>query len=235
MRVVLVRPRDPNNIGAAARALANFGFRDLVVVAPHPPVWREVRSAVGAEEILAATRVVGGVEEAVAECVLVAGTTAGTTAGTRRRIERVVGPAEFFGHARAGGDGVWARTAILFGSEKAGLGRRVLDQCHAVVRIETSSAQPSLNLAQAVAICCYEASRSATDAQTPAGSAPVPPAPVGAVGEFLRAVAAGKALAGAPPHEARGAVERLHRLLARAGATEPELALLRGLLTRAEF
>ena len=229
MRVVLVRPRDPNNIGASARALANFGFRDLVVVAPHPPVWRDVRSAVGAGDILAATRVVDGVEEAVADCVFVGG----TTTGRRRRIERLVEPAEFFREASAGGDGVWARTALLFGSEKTGLGRKVLDQCHAVIRIATSSAQPSLNLAQAVAVCCYEASRTRTDSPMPAGGDPVPPAPVSAVGEFLRAVAVGKALAGTPTHEARGAVERLRRLLVRAGATEADLALLRGLLLRA--
>ncbi|MGH9454210.1 MAG: TrmH family RNA methyltransferase, partial [Terriglobia bacterium] len=49
-RVVLVRPRNPLNIGAAARAMANFGLSDLVVVDPYEPVWQETRSAVGAEQ-----------------------------------------------------------------------------------------------------------------------------------------------------------------------------------------
>ena len=58
-RVVLVRPRNPLNIGAAARAMANFGLRDLVVVKPYAPVWRETRSAVGAEGTIGSARVLG--------------------------------------------------------------------------------------------------------------------------------------------------------------------------------
>ncbi len=69
-RVVLVRPRNPLNIGAAARAMANFGLRDLVVVAPHPPLWEEARSAVGAEEVLKSARVVGDVRKAIGEATL---------------------------------------------------------------------------------------------------------------------------------------------------------------------
>ena len=57
-RIVLVRPRNPLNIGAAARAMANFGFRDLVVVAPFDPVWGEARSAVGAGQVLKSARMV---------------------------------------------------------------------------------------------------------------------------------------------------------------------------------
>ena len=52
VEVVLVSPRNPLNIGAAARAMANFGFSRLVVVAPYKPHWREAKSAVGAEELL---------------------------------------------------------------------------------------------------------------------------------------------------------------------------------------
>jgi tRNA C32,U32 (ribose-2'-O)-methylase TrmJ len=66
MRIVLVRPRDPNNIGAVARVMSNFGLSDLVVVAPHPPVWEEVRSAIGAERVLRGTRVVATLAQAVA-------------------------------------------------------------------------------------------------------------------------------------------------------------------------
>ncbi|MGA2632437.1 MAG: TrmH family RNA methyltransferase, partial [Terriglobia bacterium] len=57
-RIVLVRPRNPLNIGAAARAMANFGFRDLVVVAPYGPTWQETRSAVGAEDVVHSARAV---------------------------------------------------------------------------------------------------------------------------------------------------------------------------------
>ena len=76
-RVVLVRPRNPLNIGAAARAMANFGLQDLMVVAPYEPVWQEVRSAVGAEEVVKSARAVERLEEAIGDANLVVGTTAG--------------------------------------------------------------------------------------------------------------------------------------------------------------
>src|SRR5215469_14739527 len=87
-RIVLVRPRNPLNIGAAARAMANFGFRDLVVVAPHPPVWQETRSAVGAEEVILSARVEDDLRRAVADATLVLG----TTAGSRRSLDRSLIP-----------------------------------------------------------------------------------------------------------------------------------------------
>ena len=70
-RIVLVRPRDPNNIGAAARAMKNFGFTDLAVVTPHPPVWGEVVSAVNATDVLDNARSLGALDEAIADCNLV--------------------------------------------------------------------------------------------------------------------------------------------------------------------
>src|ERR1039458_6218387 len=72
--LVLVSPRNPLNIGAAARAMANFGFRRLSVVAPYAPPWREARSAIGAPELLASAAETGTLAEAVAGCTLVAGT-----------------------------------------------------------------------------------------------------------------------------------------------------------------
>jgi TrmH family RNA methyltransferase len=225
MRVVLVRPRDPNNIGAAARALANFGLGELAVVAPHPPVWEEVRSAVGAGEVLARARVVPRLEDAVADCVLIGG----TTAGTRRRLAGAVGPDEFFSGARGAGPDVWAGTAIVFGNEKTGLARAELDRCHAVVRIPTSPAQPSLNLGHAVAICCYEAARAAS--ASPAGGAGRRERrATSAEVDALLAALAGGPLATAPAGRAAAATARLRRLLLRGGATSADVALLRGLL-----
>src|SRR5919109_5623772 len=81
-KIVLVRPRDPNNIGAVARAMKNFGFRDLIVVAPYPPVWNEAVSAVNAQDVLANARVVGGLGDAIADCTLVVGT------ADRTRVEQ---------------------------------------------------------------------------------------------------------------------------------------------------
>ena len=150
--VVLVSPRNPLNIGAAARAMANFGFRRLTVVAPYAPPWREARSAVGAPELLASAKQTETLAEAVAGCTLVAGT--GTL--TYRKPEQPVvslpnlGPLVARELARGG------RVALVFGSEKHGLTRDDLSFCHLLVEIPTDPQQPSMNLGQAVAVCLYE-------------------------------------------------------------------------------
>jgi tRNA/rRNA methyltransferase len=226
MRIVLVRPRDPNNVGAAARAMANFGFSDLVVVAPHPPVWEEVRSAVGAGEVIARARVVGSLAEAVADRALVGG----TTAGSRRRLARPVSPEVFFGGAR--GEGAWERTALVFGNEKHGLTNDDLALCGRIVRIETAAAQPSLNLAHAVAVCCYEAARTSG----PVGGAlpiRIPRGEPRATSEAIESLVAEVAvLAGSRRGAEAGgrAGAALRDLLLRAGATAREVDLLRGLV-----
>ncbi len=160
-RVVLVRPRNPLNIGAAARAMTNFGIQDLVVVSPYDPIWQETRSAVGAEDLVRQARAVERLSQAIGDCTLVLG----TTSGSRRNLDRdplplpdlpgwlesrlKTGPA---GRAHEVG-------AILFGSEKTGLSREDLSFCHALLQIPTSAACPSMNLGQAVAVCCYELAR----------------------------------------------------------------------------
>ena len=84
--IVLVSPRNPLNIGAVARAMANFGFSRLTVVAPYAPHWREARSAVGAPELLQNAKETESLAEAVADCTFVAGT--GTL--THRKPEQPV-------------------------------------------------------------------------------------------------------------------------------------------------
>src|SRR5579862_3198751 len=74
--VVLVATRNPLNIGAAARAMSNFGFRRLRVVNPYSPAFREARSAVGAAKLLEDAEEFDSVAEAVADCSLAVGTTA---------------------------------------------------------------------------------------------------------------------------------------------------------------
>ena len=158
VRIVLVRPRNPNNIGAAARAMANFGLDDLVVVDPYEPVWRETVAAVGGEKVMSGARKMS-LEEAVADCAAVAG----TTTVRRRRIDRPLLtlpelPA-FLARSLGGGGPAGRRAAILFGSEKTGLAREALSLCGAWVRIPTTPQSPSLNLGQAVAVTAYELSR----------------------------------------------------------------------------
>jgi len=160
--VVLVSPRNPLNIGAAARAMANFGFEHLHVAAPFAPNWREARSAIGAPELLHAAQESATLAEAVADCTLVVGS--GTL--TYRRPEQPVVALPALGAlvereiARGG------RVALVFGSEKHGLTREDLSHCHCLVEIPTDSRQPSMNLGQAVAVCLYElAARSGAEEQ----------------------------------------------------------------------
>jgi TrmH family RNA methyltransferase len=153
-RIVLVRPRNPLNIGAAARAMANFGFGDLVVAAPHAPVWQETRSAVGAEEIVKSARAVADLREAIAGCSVVVG----TTSGSRRNLDRELIPLAQLPPWLARRPRP-KRAALLFGSEKTGLSNDCLSYCHALVRIPTTPVCPSMNLGQAVAVCCYELTR----------------------------------------------------------------------------
>ena len=150
--MVLVSPRNPLNIGAAARAMANFGFKQLKVVAPFAPMWREARSAVGAPQLLAQALEVATVAEAVANCTLVVGT---GTLTYRKPEQPVVGLPLLAPLVRKelerGG-----RIALVFGSEKHGLTREDLSHCHLLVEIPTDPEQPSMNLGQAVAVCLYE-------------------------------------------------------------------------------
>jgi TrmH family RNA methyltransferase len=159
VEIVLVSPRNPLNIGAAARAMANFGFVHLTVVAPYAPHWREARSAIGAPELLQTAKESATLAEAVAGCTLVVGT--GTL--THRKPEQTVVPLPALPQliqtelARGG------RVALVFGPEKHGLTREDLSWCHLLVEIPTDSRQPSMNLGQAVAVCLYElASRAFT-------------------------------------------------------------------------
>ena len=156
-KIVLVRPRDPNNIGAAARAMKNFGFADLAVVAIHPPTWSEITSAVNATDVLTNARIYSSLEEAVADCNLVVGTT------DRTRVEdkqTVYTPFDLSRDLTEADD----KLALVFGSEKHGLTNEDLSHCHRVMSIPTEANCPSMNLGQAVAVCCYELIRDGAQA-----------------------------------------------------------------------
>jgi len=154
LRVVLVAPRNPLNIGAAARAMANFGFARLRVVNPYEVAFREARSAVHAAPVLAAAEEFSNVADAVADCRLVVGTTSlghRELQHTLRRLE--YGARLMRGQLDAGA------VALLFGSEKFGLSNEDMSHCHWLMRIPTVDVNRSMNLGQAVAVCLYELAR----------------------------------------------------------------------------
>jgi tRNA/rRNA methyltransferase len=152
--VVLVATRNPLNIGAAARAMANFGFSRLRVVNPYQVAFREARSAVGAAPLLEAAEEFITVAEAVADCRLVVGT---TNVG-HRELQHPIRRSEI--GARAIVRALRADpVALLFGSEKFGLSNDDMSHCQWLLRIPTVSQDLSMNLGQAVALCLYEMAR----------------------------------------------------------------------------
>jgi TrmH family RNA methyltransferase len=154
---VLVSPRNPLNIGAVARAMANFGFARFAVAAPYAPNWREARSAVGAPDLLQDAQEFVTLGEALAGCTFVIGT--GTLAH-RKPDQLVVSLPDLqpiLQQELAHG----GRAALVFGPEKHGLTREDLSWCHVLVEIPTDPRQPSMNLGQAAAVCLYELARPA--------------------------------------------------------------------------
>jgi TrmH family RNA methyltransferase len=152
--VVLVSTRNPLNIGAAARAMSNFGFSHLRLVNPFEPSFREARSAVGASELLLRATTHKSVAEAVADCTLVVGTTAGRNRELPQPLRPLVDGVRLIRKRLKSG-----RVALLFGSEKRGLSNEDLSHCHCLLRIPTNEAHVSMNLGQAVAVCLYELAR----------------------------------------------------------------------------
>ncbi|MEO8663033.1 MAG: TrmJ/YjtD family RNA methyltransferase [Bryobacteraceae bacterium] len=161
MRVVLVAPRNPLNIGAAARAMSNFGFLRLRVVNPYEVAYREAKSAVNASAVLNDSEQPATVAEAVGDCTLVVG----TTSLGHRQLQHPLRRLEYGGrlirkHLDGGGT-----VALLFGSEKFGLGNEDMSHCHWLIRIPTRDEHESMNLGQAVAVCLYELIRDAAAAR----------------------------------------------------------------------
>jgi TrmH family RNA methyltransferase len=154
LRVVLVAPRNPLNIGAAARAMSNFGFFHLRVVNPYELAFREARSAVGAAPLLTEAEEFKTVADAVADCALVVGTTAVGLRQLQHAVRRLDQAARLLHKSLA-----CSRVALLFGSEKRGLSNEDLSHCHWLLRIPTREEHRSMNLGQAVAVCLYELAR----------------------------------------------------------------------------
>jgi TrmH family RNA methyltransferase len=151
LRVVLVDARNPLNIGAAARAMSNFGFHHLRVVNPYDVAFEGARSAVGATAVLASAEKYETVAEAVADCSLVVGTTAIGHRDLQHPIQRLEAGAPIIRAHLATGP-----CAVMFGSEKFGLSNKDMSHCQWLMHIPTRDEHASMNLGQAVSICLYE-------------------------------------------------------------------------------
>jgi TrmH family RNA methyltransferase len=155
--VVLVRARNPNNIGAVARAMHDFGFRHLRVVNDYAVPFETARSAVDASDVLGGAASFGSLADAVADCTLVVGTTAVGERALQHSLHALPVAGGMIAEELARDAG---RVALLFGSEKTGLSNEELSHCHWLLTIPMEQHEevrhPSMNLGQAVAVCLYE-------------------------------------------------------------------------------
>jgi TrmH family RNA methyltransferase len=224
---VLVGPTEPGNIGAAARAIKNMGFRRLELVSPVPYLTDEARAmACQAKDVLEKAKVYRTFRSAMARKSLIVGTT--RRLGSRRGLVMDVRQAARRMAEAAASNGV----AILFGNEHTGLTNRELEECGLVLTIPTNPSSPSLNLAQSVMIVAYELSRSGTREKSPllAESREVQRL-------YRRIPKSLKALGYARKGDMDLAAEitrNLKRLFGRSGLTEWELNMLLGLCTQVE-
>lgn len=180
LRVVLVAPRNPLNIGAAARAMSNFGFFEMRLVNPYEVAFREAKSAVKAQKVLDDAREFKTVAEAVADCGLVIGTTSKGHRALEHPLRRLELGGRIIAKKLATGP-----VALLFGSEKFGLSNDDMSHCHWLLRIPTREEHGSMNLGQAVAVCLYEIVRDANVKATPEPKRPADAADLDRLAELL--------------------------------------------------
>jgi len=227
LRVVLVRTRNPLNMGAAARAMSNFGFSRLRMVNPYKAGFSEARSAVGAAAVLAAAEECKTVAEAVADCTLVVGTSAVGRRELHQSLLRLEDGARLIRQRLRS-----SRVALLFGSEKTGLSNSDLSHCHWVLRIPTVPQNISMNLGQAVAVCLFELVRQAKTAPAAVQAPPATSAEVERITAML--LDALRASGYLRPRGAAMAEEKVRRLVRRlnlrAGDAEVWLGMWRQIL-----
>ena len=228
IRIVLVSPSHPGNIGAAARALKNMELAQLVLVNPRQFPHPEASArASGAEDVLSAARVVSSLTEALAGCGYVAATTARDRDQYFRVIDVRAAAARLVAESRR------APAAVVFGAERSGLSNEELEMAHALVRIPASPQYAALNLAMAVQLVAYELYR-ARGAAAPA-SLPLA-APLASTEDLERLYAHFQEVLEQidfrdRTHSGTHLMARIRRLLQRAEPDQNEVNILRGILT----
>jgi len=224
--IVLARPQMGENIGAAARVMANFGLSDLRISAPRDgwPNEKADAMAAGGVAVVKSARVTGDFESAISDLTVIYA----ATARTRDMEKPVLTPRAAMAQARAeiaqGG-----APGFVFGAEASGLTNDEVALADAVLSIPVDAACSSLNLAQAVAVTAYE--WMAGDPAPGGGEGPVP-APrdelLGLIDQFEEALEAKNYFF--PEHRAATMRRNLRAALSRGGLTSQEVRSLRGAL-----
>jgi TrmH family RNA methyltransferase len=228
IRIVLVAPSHPGNIGAVARAMKNMGLTRLVLVRPRQfPDPEATARASGADDVLAAARSVGSLAEALEGC----GFVAATTSRERDQYFRVIDVRE--AAARVAAEAQRAPAAVVFGAERTGLTNEELETAHALIRIPASEVYPSLNLAMAVQLVAYEIFRARGVRPPPALPGAAPLASAQAMERLYVHLAAVLEEIDFRDRTQKGThlMSRIRRFLQRAELDENEVNILRGILT----
>lgn len=232
--IVLVGPQGAANIGAAARAMKNFGITDLRLVDPVSHLSKESLSwAVDARDVLEGARVHVTLDEALSDLTFSAAFTR-RLGRTRRRHLALDEAAELVaGKTRAGGG-----CALVFGREDAGLTNDEIGRCDVVIEIPSSAALPSLNLSQSVMLACYEiAKNSGPRIQDPDGRTVeesfVAREEIAPVLEDLDSMLSSLGYENAPDRPLRAKiVDQFEKIFGRAGLTGRDIAMFEGLISR---
>jgi tRNA/rRNA methyltransferase len=225
IRIILVEPAGPLNVGSVARVMKNMGLQQLILVSPHcDPLGEEARlMAVHGLNILERVQQVGSLPEALQGCHM----TIATTARPRSLLTPLETPSQAL---------PWLLTAnlpsaLIFGPEERGLSNEELNYAQRFLSIPASPTYPSLNLAQSVAICAYELYQAA---QIPLELPSTPftkPAPFDVIESYYQHLETVLLNIGYLfPHTAKAKMEKLRRLYNRSNLSTEEVALLRGIL-----
>lgn len=229
--IVLVEPLHPGNIGAAARAMKNMGFRRLRLVNPTDPFCSEARRmASGALDILERAEIFQSLPEALADLHVTVGLTARTGKGRIRKLD----PHGLVRHLRSYPPE--ARLGLVFGREDRGLSNQELDLCNLLVTIPTAPEHPSLNVAQAVLLVCYEFLKEAAEPTADARPRKTVPAPSEEL-EALYRHGREVLLRIGFLHESNPdrILRVLRRIFGRIGLESREVSILRGILRQMDW
>lgn len=227
IRVVLVDPNHPGNIGAVARAMKNMGLSELRLVRPKAfPHAEATARASGADDVLDAARVHEEFADAIADCGFVVGTSARQRHLTWDLVEPRECAQDIVSAAQVG------HVAVVFGCEKYGLSNEDLARCHRLVTIPTATEYASLNLAMAVQVIAYELWLAARPGAPPP---PPPDVPFATAEEMVRLYEHfERVLEEIDFRDRTGGghlMARIRRLFNRARLDQNEMNILRGILT----
>lgn len=249
IRIVLVAPAGPLNVGSIARVMKNFGLSQLILVAPqcNPLSDEALQMAVHADDILRSAKQVETIPQALEGCSQAIATTA-----RARGFNAPLHPPELIlptllntiSPSPSSNLPHPLQSALIFGPEDRGLSNQELTYAQHFTKIPTSNAYSALNLAQAVAVCCYELHRAAlqnspSSVKQTESNLHIPgpnQAPLNELEGYYQHLESVLLKVGyLYPHTAASRMRKLRQLLQRSGPTSNEVALLRGILRQVEW